>query len=159
VPIRNLELIFEAIADYAEPAQMNPDTIIEYCRMYLARIITNLYIDAQGQLPVITLDPNIETRIIEGMQRGGAAGIMATDPAYAERIIASIEAETNAAITAGYHPLILTTPQIRAHLRRLCERRIPNIIVLSYNEIAPEVQVSRIGTVRLQGEGEKVSSE
>jgi len=158
VPIRNLELIFEAISDYAEAAQMNPDTLIEYCRMNLARIITNLYIDQEGQLPVITVDPNIESRIIEGMQRGGSAGIMATDPAYAERIISSIEAEANAAITSGYHPLILTTPQIRAHLRRLCERRIPQIIVLSYNEVAPDVAVSRIATVRLQNEGEKVSS-
>ena len=41
VPIRNLELIFEAIADYAAPAQMNAETITEYCRMNLARIITN----------------------------------------------------------------------------------------------------------------------
>jgi flagellar biosynthesis protein FlhA len=152
VPIRNLELIFEAIADYAEPAQMNPDTIIEYCRMNLARIITNLYIDQSGHLPVITIDPNIETRIIDGMQRGGMAGIMATDPTYAEHVIAAMEVETNQAVQNGYHPLLLTTPQIRSHLRRLCERRIPQIIVMSYNEVAPEVAVTRIGTVRLQSE-------
>lgn len=157
VPIRNLELIFEAIADYAEAAQMNPDTIIEYCRMNLARIVTNMYVDGNGQLPVITIDPNIETRIIEGLQRGGTAGIMATDPMYAEHVISAVEREAGSAIASGYHPLILTTPQIRSHLRRLCERRIPQIIVLSYNEVAPEVGVVRITTVRLQSESEKVS--
>ncbi|MFB3787583.1 MAG: flagellar biosynthesis protein FlhA [bacterium] len=158
VPIRNLELIFEAIADYAEMAQMNPDTLTEYCRMSLARVITSLYLDATGQLPVITLDPNIETRILEGMQRGGAAGIMATDPVFAEKVIASIHQEAHRAMTAGFHPLVLTTPPIRAHLKRLCERSLPHLIVLSYNEIAPEVSVTRISTVRLQSESEKVSS-
>ncbi len=156
VPIRNLELIFEAIADYAEAAQMNPDTLTEYCRMNLARIITNLYIDENGRLPVITIDPNIENRIMEGIQRGGPAGIMATDPIYAEQLIASFEREINAAVMSGYHPLVLTSPQIRSHVRRLCERRIPQIIVLSYNEVAPEVPVSRISTVRLQSASEKV---
>ena len=98
VPIRNLELIFEAIADYAEMAQMNPDTLTEYCRMSLARVITSLYLDATGQLPVITLDPNIETRVLEGMQRGGSAGIMATDPIFAEKVIASIHQEAHRAM-------------------------------------------------------------
>ncbi len=158
VPIRNLELIFEAIADHAEATQMNPDTITEYCRINLNRIITSLYTDTDGRLPVVTIDPNIETRILEGMQRGGAAGILATDPAYAERVISQIEKNIQDAMTAGHHPLVLTTPQIRSHLRRLCERRIPNVIVMSYNEVAPDVQVSRIATVRLQHEGEKVSS-
>ncbi|HXK95346.1 MAG TPA: flagellar biosynthesis protein FlhA, partial [bacterium] len=158
VPIRHLELIFEAIADYAEMAQMNPDTLTEYCRMNLARVITYLYTDASGQLPVITLDPNIETRILEGMQRGGAAGIMATDPVFADKVISAIHQEANRAMASGYHPLVLTTPPIRAHLKRLCERSIPHLIVLSYNEIAPEVPVTRISTVRWQSESEKVPS-
>ena len=158
VPIRNLELIFEAIADYAAPAQMNAETITEYCRMNLARIITNLYVDSSGYLPVITIDPNIEVRLLEGLQRGGPAGIMATDPNYAERFLSTLESEAQGATSSGYIPVVLTTPQIRAHLRRLSERRVPNLVVLSYNEVAPEVPVTRISTVRYQGEGEKVSS-
>ena len=158
VPIRNLELIFEAIADYAEAAQMNPDTLTEYCRMNLNRIITSLYLDQNGRLPVITIDPNIEARIMEGMQRGGAAGIMATDPGYADKVISAIEQEVNASMASGYHPLVLTTPQIRAHLRRLTERRVPQIVVLSYNEVSPEIQVTRIATVRVQSASEKVHS-
>ncbi len=158
VPIRNLELIFEAIADYAEAAQMNPETITEYCRMNLNRIITNLYVDPNGQLPVITLDPNIESRLLDGMQRGGSAGVMATDPAYAEKVITAVKQECNNAMASGFHPVILTTPNLRAHLRRLCEREVPRIIVLSYNEVAPDVPVSRISTVRVQSASEKVSS-
>ncbi|MEW6235675.1 MAG: flagellar biosynthesis protein FlhA [Candidatus Omnitrophota bacterium] len=157
IPIRNLELIFEAIADYAETAQMNPDAITEYCRMNLNRIITNLYIDQNGQLPVITIDPNIESRLLEALQRAGSAGVMATDPPYADRIIQAIRLECNNAMASGFHPLILTTPQLRAHLRRLCEREIPRIVVLSYNEVAPEVPVTRISTVRAQSASEKVS--
>ncbi len=157
VPIRNLELIFEAVSDYAEAAQMNPDTITEYCRMNLSRIITSLYVDQSGQLPVITIDPNIEARIIDGIQRGGAAGIMATEPMYADQIVSGIQEETQVAVSSGFHPLVLTTPQIRAHLRRLCERSIPHIIVLSYNEVAPEVAVTRISTVRVESASEKVS--
>ncbi len=157
VPIRHLEMIFEAIADYAQTAQMNPDTLTEFCRMNLARVITNLYLDQSGQVPVITLDPNIESRIQEEMQRA-PAGIMATDPIYAEHVISAIQGECNNAMISGYHPLVLTQPSIRAHLRRLCERTIPHIIVLSFNEISQEVGVSRIATVRLQSESQKVPS-
>ncbi len=157
VPIRHLEMIFEAIADYAQTAQMNPDTLTEFCRMNLARVITNLYLDQTGQVPVITIDPNIETRIQEEMQRA-PAGIMATDPIYAEQVISAIQGECNNAMISGYHPLVLTQPSIRAHVRRLCERTIPHIIVLSFNEVSQEVGVSRIATVRLQSESEKVPS-
>ena len=89
---------------------------------------------------------------------GGAAGIMATDPVFADKVISAIHQEANRAMASGYHPLVLTTPPIRAHLKRLCERSIPHLIVLSYNEIAPEVPVTRISTVRWQSESEKVPS-
>ena len=117
-----------------------------------------MYVDSSGYLPVITIDPNIEVRLLEGLQRGGPAGIMATDPNYAERFLSTLESEAQGATSSGYIPVVLTTPQIRAHLRRLSERRVPNLVVLSYNEVAPEVPVTRISTVRYQGEGEKVSS-
>ncbi|MBN2329921.1 MAG: FHIPEP family type III secretion protein, partial [Candidatus Omnitrophica bacterium] len=151
IPIRNLELIFEAIADHASP-QIDIDSLTERCREYLARIITNLYVTPSGQLPVINLDPNIEARIQDGLNRGGAAGILATDPLYAERIIESVRGECQKAMNAGCHPLILTQPSIRLYLRRLCERSIPHIVVMSYTEVAPEVGVNRIGIVRVQSE-------
>jgi flagellar biosynthesis protein FlhA len=83
---------------------------------------------------------------------------MATNPMYAEKILTQLDLEAHSASASGYNPVVLTTPQIRAHLKRLSERRVPNLVVLSYNEVAPEVPVSRIATVRLQGEGEKVPS-
>ncbi len=151
IPIRNLELIFEAIADYATP-QTDVDTLTERCREYMSRIIANLYVDQSGQLPVINVDPNIEARLQDGLNRGGPAGILATDPTFAEKIIESVRNECHRAMSSGFHPLFVTQPSIRLYLRRLCERYVPHLFVMSYTEVPPEIGVNRIGIVRVQSE-------
>jgi flagellar biosynthesis protein FlhA len=147
VPIRNLEVILETISDYAESANHNPDTLSEYCRIALARTITHAYLDQSGKLPVISLDPRIETKLLDAMQKAGPAGIMAVDPGYGERLIGRILSEADRVISQGLHPVLITSPQIRAHLKRMCERRIPSLVVLSFNEVAAEVNLRRVGTI------------
>ncbi|HOE10249.1 MAG TPA: flagellar biosynthesis protein FlhA [bacterium] len=147
VPIRNLEVILETISDYAESANHNPDTLSEYCRIALARTITHAYLDQSGKLPVISLDPRIETKLLDAMQKAGPAGIMAVDPGYGERLVGRILSEADRVISQGLHPVLITSPQIRAHLKRMCERRIPSLVVLSFNEVAAEVNLRRVGTI------------
>ncbi len=150
VSIRNLEPIFETIADNAEAVQQNPDALTEYCRMGLARTITQMYVDEENRLSVLTLDPQIEAKILDAIQRSAGAGLFATDPAYAEQVLANVRAEADKQIAQGRHPIILTTPQLRAHVRRMMERRVPGIIVLSYSEVSPDVQVNRLGTIQAE---------
>ncbi len=149
VSVRNLEPIFEAIADNAEAVQQNPDALTEYCRMALARSITQSYLDAEGTLPVMTLDPRVEARILDAIQRTGGVGLLASDPAYAEQLMNQVQRQCEGLISQGQQPLLLTTPQLRAHIRRMLERRVPSIIVLSYNEVAPDVQVRRSSTIQV----------
>lgn len=150
VPIRNLEAILETISDYAEATSHNPDALSEYCRIALARTITQTYLDENGNLPVINLDPRIESKLLDALQKGGPAGIMAVDPGYAEQLIARILAEADEVVTHGLHPVLICSPQIRSHLKRLCERRIPALVVLSFSEVARDVSLRRVGTVQLE---------
>ncbi len=151
VPVRNLEIILETISDNAEATQHNPDALSEYCRMALARTITQAYVDEEGNLPVINLDPRIESKILDALQKGGPAGIMAVDPTYSEQLFAAMYTEADRVSSQGLHPVVICSPQIRAHLRRLYEKRIPGLVVLSFNEVAPDVNLRRVGTVQLEG--------
>jgi flagellar biosynthesis protein FlhA len=150
VPIRDFESILETISDYAEATNYNPDALSEHCRSAQARAITRAYLDENGNLQVINLDPRIESRLLEALQKAGPAGIMAVDPGYAEHLIGRIAAEVDRVTRQGLHPVVICSPQIRSHLRRLCERRIPALVVLSFNEVAPDVSLRRAGTIQLE---------
>lgn len=150
VPIRNLETILETISDYAESTNQNPDALSEYCRIALSRTITQAYLDENGNLPVINLDPRIESRLLDALQKGGPAGIMAVDPAYAEQLIARTLAEADQVTSEGIHPVMICSPQIRSHVKRLCERRVPTLVVLSFNEVPSDVSIRRVGTIQLE---------
>ncbi|MFH1737466.1 MAG: flagellar biosynthesis protein FlhA [bacterium] len=150
VPIRNLEIILETISDYAESTNHNSEALCEYCRIALARTITHTYLDEKGDLPVISLDPRIESRLLEALQKAGLAGIMAVDPGYGERLVARILAEADQVTSKGLHPVVISSPQIRSHLKRLCEKRVPGLVVLSFNEVAADVSLRRAGTIQLE---------
>ena len=151
VSIRNLEPIFEALSDNAEAVQHNADALTEYCRMALARSITQSYVDEENALTVLQFDPRVEARILDAIQRTSGAGLVASDPNYAEQLLARVRAETDTVMMQGRTPIILTSAQLRAHIRRMIERHVPSIVVLSYNEVtAPDIRVSRVATIQVE---------
>ena len=151
VSIRNLEPIFESLSDNADAVQHNADALTEYCRMSLARSITQTYVDEQNNLYVLQFDPRVEARILDAIQRTGGAGLVASDPTYAEKLIARVRADSDAMMMQGRTPIILTSAQLRAHIRRMVERHVPSIVVLSYNEVsAPDVRVNRAATIKVE---------
>ncbi len=143
VPIRNMVTILETLADTA-PLTRDPDYLTEYVREALSRQISQMHLD-KDVLTVITLSAEWEEAINEGIEHTERGISVALDP----RLLQSLYGELGRALEENLlpYPVVLVSPQIRMALKRLTERAIPRLIVLSYNEISPDIQVKAVGTV------------
>ncbi len=144
IPIRNLLLILENLADGAR-ASKDIDYLTERVRAAMARHICAEYAE-NGLLSVITVDPRLETLLGEAVRRGEDAYAL-LDPATVAKIYASLTKQIAAAQQGGLQPIVLTSPGTRLALKRLTERAAPSLVVLSYSEIAPGLRVESIGQV------------
>jgi len=74
---------------------------------------------------------------------------MAIDPDTSQRIFAALSEQVNRMLQMGQQPIILTSPAIRMYMRQLVERMMPEIPVLSYNELEPEIEIQSVGVVSI----------
>ncbi|MEA2690074.1 MAG: flagellar biosynthesis protein FlhA [Candidatus Eremiobacteraeota bacterium] len=144
IPIRNLLLILENLADGAR-ASKDIDYLTERVRAAMARHICAEYAE-NGLLSVITVDPRLETLLGEAVRRGEDAYAL-LDPGTVQKIYASLTKRIADAQQGGLHPIVLTSPGTRLALKRLTERAAPSLVVLSYSEIAPGLRVESIGQI------------
>lgn len=146
ISIRNLPTILETLADYG-PYTKDSDLLTEYVRQSLSRQITLHYAVPGEPLRVITAGPTLEKRIADAVQQTEQGTYLAIDPETSQRIFNSLSEQVNYMLQTGQQPLVLTSPAIRMYLRQLVERMMPEIPVLSYNELEPEVEIQSIGVV------------
>ena len=144
IPIRNLLLILENLADGAR-ASKDIDFLTERVRAAMARHICAEYAE-NGLLSVITVDPRLETLLAEAVRRGEDAYAL-LDPNTVAKIYASLTRQMQTATQSGLAPIVLSSPSVRLALKRLTERAAPSLVVLSYSEIAPGLRVESIGQI------------
>lgn len=144
VSVRDLRTILETLADWA-PVVQDPDQLTEHVRATMARSISSSYSHNGEVLEVMTFDRNVETRIQDALHSTEQGSYLALEPGFAQALINSLsQALQNA---AGGNPVLLCTPTIRLHVKRLTERYLPGLAIISHNEIAPHLKVRSVGTV------------
>jgi flagellar biosynthesis protein FlhA len=148
VPIRDLLAILETLADWA-PMTKDPEILTEYVRQALSRTITKMYQAPAGYLPVITFAPSIEQAVSAAIQTTDHGRVIALEPAVAQKIVKRLAELIETSSARGIQPTLLCSTPIRAPLKRLMDRFIPNLAVLSYDEILAEVEIQSLGTVEL----------
>ena len=144
IPVRNLVLILETLAD-AGRVSKDIDFLTEKVRAALARHISAEYAE-NGLLSVITVDPRLESLLSEAVRRGEDAYAL-LDPNTVARVYTSLTRQVQVAQNAGLAPIVLCSPAVRLALKRLTERAAPQLVVLSYSEIAPGLRVESIGQI------------
>lgn len=149
VSIRNLLTICETLADYA-PMGKDPEILTEYVRQKLSRSIISTMTDETGTLSVLTLTTQIEDLIRESVQSTEQGSFLALDPNLGQKIIEAIQANVDKISQEGYQPIIITSPVVRRHLRRLIERFMPQVVVLSHNELTNQSKIQSLGTVDMK---------
>jgi len=148
VNIRDLVTILETLADCASISQ-DADVLTEYVRSRLSRGLTAHYAGDTGAVSVITLDQEAEKVIVNSLQHTDHGSYLALDPSLADRLLRAIQGQMERFDTSSTPPVLLASPAIRGHLRKFTERFIPQLAILSHNEIAPGVRIQSLGTVRL----------
>ncbi|NLB89429.1 MAG: flagellar biosynthesis protein FlhA [Syntrophomonadaceae bacterium] len=146
VSIRDMVTILETLADYAKVTRDN-DVLTEYVRQALRRQITKQYVDNDMSLKVLTLDPSIEEQLRESVQQSEFGSYLALDPEIAQQIMDRLTQYHQNLTSQGITPIILCAPVLRIYFKRLVDRFITNLVVLSYNEIDSDVNVEVIGMV------------
>lgn len=147
VSIRDMVTILETLADYA-PITRDPDMLTEYVRQSLGRAISRACI-TRGGTDVVTLDPKVEQLIMDSVQKTEAGSYLAMDPAVSNRIVSNAASMSERLAQRGSQPIILASPVVRLYFKRLTENAIPGLVVLSYNEIDPALEVSSVGMVSM----------
>jgi flagellar biosynthesis protein FlhA len=146
VSIRDLGAIIEAIGDKARLTR-DPAMLAEYARQALGRAIVSPYLDGEGMLKAIALDPLLEQELAEALVNTADGEFLALDPMRAAGLVDQCADQVDSAMALGGRAVLLCSARIRRHLRRLSEQRLPQMAVCSYNEIAPGVGVETLAVL------------
>ena len=147
VSIRDMATIMEVLADYAR-ATKDPEILTEYVRHAMSRQITQQVV--QGNiLPCVTLDPALENRIVGGVQRTDHGSFVTLDPESMRRMISSVTNEIDKLANQGYPAVVLTSPAVRLYFRKLVERSIQGLIIVSHAEIEQSVEIQILGVIKI----------
>jgi flagellar biosynthesis protein FlhA len=147
VSIRDLVTILETLADYSLITK-DPNMLTEYVRQSLGRAITKQYIPNK-RAKVVTLDPELEKLLMESIQQSEHGSYLSLEPRVTQVILNNLSTEIQKLVSIGEQPIVLTAPIVRFYFKNITEQMIPDLIVLSYNEIDSDVEVQSIGTVKL----------
>jgi flagellar biosynthesis protein FlhA len=149
VSIRDLSTILERLADYAHLSR-DINILAEYVRQSLARQICESYTDKKGVVTVVTIDPSLEETLIGSIHQSEYGSFLAIDPNIGEKILVQISGHLQNFRRLKLKPVILCSPRLRPHFKRFIERSFPDLAVLSYNEIVPQVKVQSIGMISVE---------
>ncbi|SEJ62947.1 flagellar biosynthesis protein FlhA [Propionispira arboris] len=147
VSIRDMATILEVLADYAR-ATKDTDILTEYVRHALARQITQQNLQ-NNVLPCITVDPQVENMIAAAVQRTEHGSYVNLEPDSMKRLLNALNEELQKLTSMGYQAIVLTSPAVRLYFRKLVERSVPGIIILSHAEIEQSVEIQVLGVVKI----------
>ena len=152
VPIKDLETIIETMIEVISETGLpvkDTDNIVERIRTALKRTITRMYCE-DGTMKVITLDSELERTMVGSLSKGEGGYYLALNPDILQSIIGQMAEQLRKFNGLAQSPVVLTSQVMRVHFYRLVEQFYPTVRVLSFNEIANNVQIQSIGGLRLE---------
>ena len=147
ISIRDMVTILEVLADYARLTK-DPEILTEYVRHALSRQISSQNVQ-NNILPCVTVNPETENIISSAVQRTEHGSYVSLEPEQMKRLLDSLNIELPKLTNLGYQPIVLTSPAVRLYFRKLIERSIPGLIVLSHAEIEQSVEIQVLGVVKI----------
>ena len=142
IPIRNIRKIAETLAEHGAKSQ-DPDALSAAVRIALGRSIVQSVAGMRPELPVLTLEPELERILNESVSEGGNVGL---EPAMMERLHDTLTDKAQSQEIAGEPAVLLVAPAIRPWMSRMM-RNIRNLHVLSYSEVPDDKRIEMIAAV------------
>lgn len=148
ISIKDLRTIMEALSEWA---QSEKDTVLltEYVRASLKRYISYKYSQGQSTLSVYLLDPEIEEMVRGAIKQTSAGSYLALDPDTVNLILKAMRSTIVPTPPSGQPPVLLTAIDVRRFVRKLIEAEYPDVSVVSYQEILPEIRIQPLGRIQI----------
>ena len=156
IPIKDLSAILETIVDVGATTR-DMDLITEQVRGALSRTITRKFCE-NGQLRVVTLDAEVETKILSALTKNEHGVYLALSPEIMQQIIAELGELRKKFNELSQTPIVLTSQVIRVYVSRMISQFYPDVYVLSFNEITSNVQIQAIGNITLPAKEKRTES-
>jgi flagellar biosynthesis protein FlhA len=152
IPVRNLVIILETLADYAAVTK-DADTLTEYVRISMADTITNVFKNGKSDIAVTTFDSRLEDQIMEIIKAGkGNSRNLGLTPEQVNTLFKSIGGNIEKMVLDNRRPAILVSPQIRRYVRSFIEPVLPDVSVLSFSELTSETELNTVGSINYPNE-------
>lgn len=149
IPIKDLNTILETLADYCSQTN-NTDVLNEYCRAALSETITTQFTNDSNEIVVVMMDSNLESHLLSQAQQGTLNNnTLGLTPDSVEGLYQNASQTFNQMIKQGYDPILLTSPILRFTLFEFLAPILPDINVLSYNDISQDVQFKTFDRLRI----------
>lgn len=148
VPIRDMESILETLGDQGLTIK-DSDMLTEYVRQKLKRTITRKY-TGSNSIKVISLDQSVENAILNAAKKNEHGTYLALEPQAVQMIVEGVSEQIDRLKELVNQPIILTSPIVRIYFKRLIDQFIPNLTVLSFNEIDTNIQIQALGVIKFK---------
>ncbi|WP_331446297.1 flagellar biosynthesis protein FlhA [Natranaerobius thermophilus] len=147
VSIKNLLTILETLTDYGAVTK-DTDMLTEYVRQNLNREITTKLKELQGEpIKVITLSPELEQKISDSIKQTDHGNYLSIEPQVTQKIQKQLKNYTEQLTQQGLQPIVVTSPMVRLYFKRLTEGFLPNLMVVSFHELDPQIEAQSVGVV------------
>ncbi len=147
IPLKDMVTIFEALSEYGANIK-DADILTEYVRQKLSRLIVRPFL-VEGKLPTLLIGEDIEELIKKSLQRTEQGVFLMIDPKIGARMVSAITQAVERAGQKNILPVLLCSPTIRRHLRKLIERSLKYIPVISQAEIPSNIQIEILEVIKL----------
>ena len=147
IPIKDMGTIVETTVD-ALAITHDVDLITESVRAQLKRTITHRFCE-DGRLSVITLDAEVEKKIVASLTKNDQGVYLALGPDLMQKLLSQLNEHIKKFSELSQKPILLTSHIIRIYLSRLLEQFYPDLTVLSFNEVITSVQIQALGNITL----------
>ncbi|MES2538671.1 MAG: flagellar biosynthesis protein FlhA [Pseudomonadota bacterium] len=148
VSIRNLDAVLEVLVDSGRHTK-DPEQLTELVRQRLGPVICQGLVGTGAELQVLTLDPAIEQTLAMSMRAVNEASTLVLEPRFAEQMLSKLAGQVEKMMKSNVMPVLLCSPELRRHLRKVTERVMPHLAILSMAEVPTNINLKAFGSVSL----------
>jgi type III secretion protein V len=150
VSLRYLREIFESLVSWSAK-EKDIVQLIEYIRVDLGRLVSHRYMDEGGKLAAWVLEPDTEQTVRSAIQQGPTGSFLALPPEVVKQIQTDLQQQLAPSVDVKPGaappppPVLLTSMDVRRYVKRLLSAQVPQLVVLSFQELPPDCEISSLG--------------
>jgi type III secretion protein V len=149
ISIRDMRTILEALVEWG---QREKDAILltEHVRSSMNRYITHKFSGGQAMIPAYLLSKTIEDEVRGAIRQTSGASYLALSPDTHRKLIAALKATVGEINRHAIKPVVLAPMDIRRFFRKIVEREFPDLAVLSFQELSPQVNIQPLERIEIR---------